>query len=109
MLSYNLLAPLLLPKLGEMLKPDEKEILKYTLIFNKTTGEISTELTTDKETRPAKSKTIDLQKAFSTFPGNRIKNAIEKENPAAEIIFLELNTETRTITKVFLDANRQTL
>lgn len=109
MLSYSLLAPLLLPKLGEMLKEDEKEILKYTLIFNKRTGEISTELTTEKETRPAKSTTIDLQKAFNTFPGNRIKWAIEKEKPEAEIIYLELNTERREIVKMYFDANNNPL
>jgi hypothetical protein len=95
MLSYKILAPMLLPKIAENC-PNET-IQEYGLIFNKDTGKVVQILTTkEKGSREYVSK-VDINEVFQKWPMSMVKSKIEKAQPEANEIVVLMDTHLKKI------------
>lgn len=106
LINYAFLAPIILPRIES--DANCKNLKRYTIFFNRITGEVTQEVTDEKGTRNYPGK-IDLRNSWVNPQGKMIHRAIEKECPGCELVYLEINSEEKKVNIGYFDKDMQIL
>jgi hypothetical protein len=102
LISYSFLAPIIMPRVEK--DSDSKNLKRYSVFFNRDTGEVKQEVTDEKGQREFPGK-IDLKDSWTNPQGKMIHKAINKECPTCTAVFFEIDQEERKVTIAYLDKN----
>jgi hypothetical protein len=100
LINYSFLAPIVLPKIEN--DANCVNLKRYTIFFNRITGEVTQEITDDNGTRLYPGK-IDLSNSWINPQGKMIHKAIEKECPGCASVFFEIDSEEKAVNIGYFD------
>ena len=96
------------PLITERLKEDtgSKELIRYSVLFNKMTGETTTEIENENGKSVGSGK-IDMAETFKKFPGSFIKRKLETNCPEAKKILLSMDYTNKVLDIIYLTEDSQ--
>jgi hypothetical protein len=94
LLNYSFLAPIVLPKVEN--DAGAQNLKRYTIFFNRISGEVTQEIEDDNGTRIFPGK-IDLTNSWINPQGKMIHRAIEKECPGCARVLFEINSTQKAV------------
>ena len=100
LINYAFLAPLILPRVEK--DSQAINLKRYSVFFDRNTGDVKQEVTDDKGKREFPGK-IDLKNSWTNPQGKMIHKAIEKECPNCSAVFFEIDREEKKVTIAYLN------
>ena len=97
--GFKMIDPLITGKLLE--DTGSKELIRYSILFDKKTGETETQLINENGQIMGSGK-VDLAKSFNTFPLSFVKKKLEKICPAAEKVMLCMDYQKKVLQIIYL-------
>jgi len=98
MISYRIIAPLIIPKLKSA--TESKELKQLCFFWNKDTSEQRMEITNEAGTKEFKGS-VSIKEILTEGIGKRLLSLLEKEYPNWNILYGVIDTQTKKITFIF--------